>query len=121
MDQRDKNFNGIGDACEEANFNHGTSAFIQALGNGSTMVEPRSVSSSKYLTVQEIVTRIVDFRLNSGMVNSASSLTENLVNSLVVAGSISPNDTGNIALYYGNVMHLTWPSWSCWRAKSLGH
>jgi hypothetical protein len=94
IDQRDKNFNGIGDTCEVANFNHGTSAFIQALGNGSTTVEPRSVASSNDPTVQEIVTRIVDFRLNSGMVNSSSSLTENLIDSLVVAGIVSPNDAG---------------------------
>jgi hypothetical protein len=95
--QSDKNLNGIGDACEEPNFNHNTSAFLQALENGSTIVEPRSVESSKDPTVREIITRIVDFRLNSSMVDSPSPLTENLINSLVAIGSVSPNEEGVLA------------------------
>ena len=42
-DQRDRNFNGIGDACETPGLFNTTAAFMQAGFNGSTFVEPRSL------------------------------------------------------------------------------
>lgn len=88
-DQRDSDFDGIGDTCSVARRNS-TAAFITAAIDGGTSIEetPLRVSDAPGLT--EKLVRIVEFRVNAGLTDSASQLTANLVASLVEAGVIPP-------------------------------
>ena len=87
-DQRDSNFNGIGDACETPGLLNTTAAFMQAGFNGSTFVEPRSLLVAEEPSLLEQLTRIVNFRLDAGLTTSANTTATNLVNSLVALNII---------------------------------
>lgn len=89
-DQRDSNLNGIGDACETPAVEHSTAAFLQALINGGTTVEPTPLLVTQEPTLTEQLVRIVDFRVNTGLTTSLTQLTANLVGSQVDLGLIPP-------------------------------
>ena len=89
-DQQDSDLNGIGDACQTPDLQLSTSAFLQAVSDGSTTAEPRSLLVAEEPETLERLVRIVDFRVNSGLTDSVTGLTTNLVNSLVAVGLVSP-------------------------------
>ncbi len=92
-DQADSNFNGIGDLCEIAGSNS-TAAFLQAGADGSTTVEPTPLPFAEEPSLLEKLVRIVEFRVEEGLTNSAEALTQNLVDSLVGVGLV---DAGQAA------------------------
>ena len=87
-DQRDSNFNGLGDACETPDLKHGTTAFLQALSDGQSVVEMTPPTVAQEPDVEEKLVRIVDFRITEGLTDSAAETTENLVDSLVEVGLV---------------------------------
>ena len=89
--QEDRNLNGIGDACEPPDLRHSTSAFLQALLDGTTTAEVHSLLVSDDPSLKERLVRIVDFRFKAGLTTSLTGLTENLVSSLVSAGLVPPD------------------------------
>jgi Nidogen-like/Thrombospondin type 3 repeat len=95
-DQRDRNFNGIGDACETPDLGHSTAAFMQAGFDGSTTVEPRSVLVANEPSLLEQLIRIVDFRVRSGLTTSAAALAASLVDSQVELGLVPPDQADEL-------------------------
>lgn len=91
-DQADTDFNGIGDACQVADLEHGTAAFLQAGSGGNTIVEPTPLPVAEEPALLEIIVRIVDFRIAAGLTDSAADLTANLVDSLVEVGLVSAEE-----------------------------
>jgi len=89
--QLDSNLNGIGDACEPPDLDHSTAAFLQALINGSTTVEPQLLPVVAEPTLTNQLVRIVAFRVAAGLTPSATTLIANLVDSLVEVGLVSPS------------------------------
>ena len=94
--QADANLNGIGDACEFANSDHATAGFLQANADGSSLVEPEPISVAEEPTLLEQLTRIVEFRVEAGLTDSAEELTENLVESLVEIGLVPPDEADDL-------------------------
>ena len=88
-DQRDSDFDGIGDTCAVARRNS-TAAFITAAIDGGTSIEPTPLRVSDAPDLIEKLVRIVEFRVSAGLTDSASQLTANLVASLVDAGLVPP-------------------------------
>jgi hypothetical protein len=84
-DQKDSNLNGIGDACETPGLVRTTTAFLQARTDGTTTAVPTPGAISQEPTLADQLTRIVQFRVASGMTTSAPQLMTNLVDSLDVA------------------------------------
>lgn len=95
-DQQDGDFNGIGDACQAPTAQHTTAAFLQARTNGSTIVEPTSLVFADEPSLVEKLARIVQFRVDAGLTDSATELTQNLVTSLVEAGVVEEDDESEI-------------------------
>jgi hypothetical protein len=95
-DQADSNLNGTGDACEPQELSHESAAFLQANPDGTTGVEPTSLPLTEEPVIEERLVRIVQFRLNSGLSNSAPQLTTNLVDGLVDVGLVAPGDAANL-------------------------
>jgi hypothetical protein len=93
-DQRDRNLNGIGEACETPGLLNTTSAFMQAGFDGSTFVEPRSLPVAEEPGLLEQLTRIATFRLDAGLTDSARITATNLVASLVALNIVPPGDAG---------------------------
>ncbi|HZJ64936.1 MAG TPA: thrombospondin type 3 repeat-containing protein [Kofleriaceae bacterium] len=91
-DQRDADFNGIGDACQRASQQHTTAAFLQAQPDGSTVVERRPTLAGQEPSLAEKLARIVTFRVAAGLATSATELLGHLVDSLVEAGVVAPGD-----------------------------
>ena len=89
-DQRDDNFNGIGDACETPGLRHSTAAFMQANFDGTTTVEPHSLLVSQEPSLLEQIARIVQFRVAAGLTQSAQTTATNLVQSQVALGLVAP-------------------------------
>jgi hypothetical protein len=89
-DQKDTDFDGIGDVCSVAR-RISTAAFIGAGLDAGTSIEKTPLRVSDAPSLTEKIVRIVQFRVNAGLTNSASQLTANLVGSLVEAGVISPD------------------------------
>jgi hypothetical protein len=87
-DQKDSDFDGVGDACSSPALQRNTAAFLQALSNGQTAEErtPLNVANTPALSDQLI--RIVSFRVAAGLTSSASQLATSLVNSLVDIGQV---------------------------------
>ncbi|HEX6901892.1 MAG TPA: nidogen-like domain-containing protein [Thermoanaerobaculia bacterium] len=94
--QEDADLNGIGDACQTPGLLNGTAAFLQALLDGGTTVEPQPVEVAREPDLVERLVRIVEFRLAAGLTDSASELTENLVESLVEAGLVPPEEAADL-------------------------
>lgn len=94
--QQDSELNGIGDACQTPDEEHGTAVFLQAHANGSTTVEPISLTIGAEPELLEQLTRIVDFRVDAGLATSASELTANLVESLVQTGVVQPDEADEL-------------------------
>ena len=90
--QEDENFNGIGDACETPGLRHSTAAFMQANFDGTTMVEPRSLLVAQEPSLLEQIARIVQFRLDAGLTQSAETTATNLVQSQVALGLVAPEN-----------------------------
>ena len=92
-DQADSSFNGIGDLCTIGGVNS-TAAFLQAAADGSSSVEPTPLPFAEEPSLFEKLVRIVEFRVEEGLTNSAEALTQNLVDSLVGVGLV---DAGQAA------------------------
>ncbi len=95
-EQRDSDLNGIGDACQAGDLQHSTAVFLQAKKDGTTAVEPFPLSVAEEPNLVERLSRIVEFRLNAGLDNSAAQLTRELVESLVESGRISPEESEDL-------------------------
>ncbi len=93
--QSDRDADGIGDSCAVA-ARHSTAAFITAALNGGTSVEqaPLPVVDAPDLLAKLV--RIVDFRVRNGLTDSPEELTSNLVNSLVEANLVQPEDRSRL-------------------------
>jgi len=93
--QEDSNLNGIGDACE-AGVVHSTAAFLHALLDGNTTVEPTPLPVVEEPELVEQITRIVEFRVDAGLTDSATELTTNLIQSLVDVGLVEPDEADDL-------------------------
>jgi hypothetical protein len=102
-DQKDSNLSGIGDACETSGLTHATAAFLQAVTDGHTTLESTPLLATQEPPLIEQLSRIVKFRVSSGLTTSATTLTTNLVNSAVGLGLIAPQDTAPVI---NAVMHV---------------
>jgi hypothetical protein len=91
-DQKDSDFDGLGDRCEATNTQHSTAAFLQAVSDGSTTVETKPLADGSTPTLLDQLVRIVNFRVAAGLSTSALTVTTNLVNSLVNVGLVQPQD-----------------------------
>jgi len=101
-DQSDIDFNGIGDLCQTVGLEHSTAAFLQALIDGGTTVEVTpSLLVALEPELEEEISRIVQFRVDSGLTDSASQLTLSLVGSLVALGIV---DQGDAEVLTGSVL-----------------
>lgn len=89
--QADSNLDGIGDACKAPSLQHSTSAFLQANLDGTTTVEPAGLTVGDEPSLVDRLVRIVNFRGSAGLTSSVSDLTQALVESLVQAGLVSPD------------------------------
>jgi hypothetical protein len=89
-DQRDSDFDGVGDACSSPTLLRSTAAFLQALSNGETVIEPTGLRVADTPNVVDQLTRIVAFRVAAGLTQSAQQLATSLVNSLVAIGQVQP-------------------------------
>src|SRR2546422_821820 len=96
-DRRDTNLDGIGDACKTSNTQHSTAAFLQARLDGTTMSQPQGTTVGQEPTPATIVGMIVAYEVGQDPTTSASTLTTNLVNSLVDAGRVTPADAAQVA------------------------
>jgi len=91
-DQKDSDFDGVGDACSSPSLQRSTAAFLQAVSNGSTTVTPNALTVADTPSLADQLTRIVTFRVSAGLTTSATGLTTSLVNSLVAIGQVQPSD-----------------------------
>ena len=89
--QADADLNGIGDACQTSGLVHTTAGFLHARLDGSTDVEAVPVAVAEEPELLERLVRIVEFRLEAGLADDASALTANLVDSLVAARLVRPD------------------------------
>jgi hypothetical protein len=95
-DQRDSDFDGIGDACSSPNLQRGTAAFLQALSDGATTVAPTGLTIADTPSLADQLTRVVSFRVAAGLTPSASQLATSLVNGLVSIGQVSQSDASTL-------------------------
>ncbi len=91
-DQKDSDFDGVGDACSSPTLQRNTAAFLQALANGQTSAEQNGLLVSQTPSLTDQLTRIVNFRVGAGLATSASQLATSLVNSLVAIGQVPAAD-----------------------------
>ena len=77
---------------------HATAACLQALADGSSVVEPMPLAVDDEPTLEEQIAEIVNFRLNAGPIEVGSELdlTVNLVESQVQLGLVDPDDVIDI-------------------------
>lgn len=94
--QNDAGLNGIGDSCENPADLNFTAAFIKALPDGSTFAEPWPLPIEREPDLTQRLIAIVDFRLETGLSDSAETLTDNLVDSLVRIGLVSASDAPSL-------------------------
>ncbi len=95
-DQKDSDFDGIGDACSSPTLLRNTSAFLQALPNGQTTQEVAGLTVADTPPLNDQLSRIVTFRTAAGLTNSPSQLATSLVNSLVSIGQVRPEDANSL-------------------------
>src|SRR5262249_43763341 len=69
----------------------GTASFLQANADGSTTVQPRSPVIADEPSILDRVIQIVKFRVDAGLTNSATTLTQSLVGGLVEIGLVPPS------------------------------
>jgi hypothetical protein len=96
-DQLDSNFDGLGNACEEPDSRFATAAFLQALVDGTTVVEPTSTLVSQTPSLLEQLRRIVQFRIDAGLTDSPQVLVANLIESLVDINLVPPGEAEALA------------------------
>lgn len=94
--QQDSNLNGIGDACETPALQQSTAAFLQALATGNTSVESTPLFVGDEPELSEQLLRILEFRVDAGLTDSAAELTMNLVGSLVEVGLVPPAEADEL-------------------------
>jgi hypothetical protein len=75
---------------------HATAAFLQANLDGTTTVQPASTLIGQEPTVADELTRIVQFRVQAGLTNSATQLTTELVDGLVDDGRVSQQSASQL-------------------------
>jgi hypothetical protein len=95
-DQSDSDLNGIGDACQAPDQLHSTAAFLQARTDGSTTTQPMPLAVGDEPSLLEKIVRIVEFRITAGLAQSATQLVSHLVDSVVGAGLVPPQDAGGL-------------------------
>ena len=93
--QSDRDADGIGDACAVA-ARHSSAAFITAAINGGTLVEQTPLPVIDAPSLLAKLVRIVDFRVRNGLTDSVEELTIHLVNSLVDANLIRPEEADEL-------------------------
>jgi hypothetical protein len=90
--QLDSNLNGIGDTCETSDSQFATAAFLQAITDARTVVEPTSILVANTPSLSEQLRRIVQFRIDAGLTDSPEQLTINLVDGLVEVNLVAPGE-----------------------------
>jgi hypothetical protein len=96
-DQLDSDFNGIGNACEAPGSRFATAAFLQALIDGTTVVEQTSTLISETPSLIDQLRRIVQFRIDAGLTDSPEQLLANLIESLVEINLVPPDEADDLA------------------------
>jgi len=91
-DQRDADFDGVGDACSSPALERNTSAFLQALSTGQTSEEVTALTVADTPLLSDQLSRIVTFRTAAGLTASPTDLATSLVNSLVGIGQVPAGD-----------------------------
>jgi hypothetical protein len=91
-DQKDSDFDGVGDACSSPTLQRNTAAFLQALLNGQTSEEANAITVADTPPLSNQLSRIVTFRTAAGLTASPADLATTLVNSLVSIGEVQAND-----------------------------
>jgi len=94
--QIDSDLDGIGDACGALEPLHSTAAFLQALLDGGTTVEPKSILVAEAPGLLDRLIRIVEFRVREGLTPSATALAANLVASQVELGLVPPEQEDDL-------------------------
>jgi Nidogen-like/Thrombospondin type 3 repeat len=95
-DQSDATLNGRGDACERPGQQHAATAFLQALTDGTTSTAAGPTAVGGEPGVIDRVTRVVQFRLASGLATDATALTTDLVQSLVRTGLVTADGADGV-------------------------
>jgi hypothetical protein len=95
-DQKDSDLDGVGDACSSPSLQRSTAAFLQAVPNGQTGADLTGLTVADTPALADQLTRVVSFRVTTGLTNSASQLTTNLVDSLVATGVVPPSDANGL-------------------------
>jgi hypothetical protein len=95
-DQKDSDFDGVGDACSSPALQRNTAAFLQALLNGQTSAAQNGLNVADTPSLTDQLTRIVNFRVGAGLSTSASQLAATLVNSLVSIGQVPPGNANGL-------------------------
>ncbi len=89
-DQQDTNFDGIGDACQETTALD-TTAFLQANLDGTTGGQATDPAAGEP-SLEEQITRIVQFQIDGGLTDDFEQLAANLVGSQVDLGLVPPEE-----------------------------
>lgn len=95
-DQKDLDFDGLGDVCSSPSSQHSTAAFLQALFSGQSTEQATSVTFADAPSLVDQLTKILAFRLTARLTQSASRTATNLVNSLVAIGQVQPPDVDSL-------------------------
>jgi len=95
-DQKDSDFDGVGDACSTPALVRNTSAFLQALVTGQTSEEATALTVADTPPLSNQLSRIVTFRTAAGLTASPSDLATSLVNSLVSIGQVQARDANGL-------------------------
>ena len=91
-DQRDSDFDGIGDACASPTALRNTAAFLQARLDGRTTSEATGLALADTPSLADQIARVVRFRVGAGLAPSAAQLAGDLVASLVTLGQVAASD-----------------------------
>jgi hypothetical protein len=75
---------------------HSTSAFLQANLDGTTTAELMGLTAGEEPSLVDRLVRIVNFRGSAGLTPSVSDLTQALVESLVQAGLVPPDQASEL-------------------------
>lgn len=91
-EQRDGDLNGLGDACQTPDLQHGTAGFLQAHLDGTTTGAANGLSVKEEPSLSDRVFRIVEFRVAEGLSEDPKVLIDRLAKGLIEVGLLAPED-----------------------------